>query len=649
MSTASHTTPIMRRDLRWYYVSVLVIAAIVHLTALWNAAPLRSANDRSRWSTVWSLAEKGTFIIDERQDDRWQTIDKVRFNGHFYSSKPALFPAIVAGFYKVLHQITGWSILDDTEIVCRSLLTLVNFMPWMVALGLVCMMTESFARTTFARLIIPPMFAFGTYLSPFSVAFNNHLPAAITIVLSLYPFLRIICEGRRSPWYFAMCGFFAGATITNELPSASWAATAFIILLQFDWKRTLFFGLPAALLPIIAFLAANYIQTGGIYPFYAYYDTELYRYAVDGVPSYWMNPRGIDQNLDSPPVYLMHCLIGHHGIFSLTPFFLLTLAAWFRLRRDAGHPLWIVTVLSATLTVIVMAFYMTRTGNYNYGGNTAALRWALWLVPFWIFATIPMLDALYDRIWMRVVATLLVIVSVISAFSVIDSPWQSSWAYRWMDSAGWIDYSSKPEPLDRTYTTWFSNLPISSEGGEWVEFEYSDAENQSMTLRMESLRTDEESPNNLRLRFTRTKQGEAEPMNSFDMEIDTAKFQAGNTPEEFLVAPESGQARLQALNSLRMLPTTAALKPSFERYLKTPLRTDAFTSKQAAVRVRAKDESGSNQIHRLDTYFQADVPFGCVRFIITVTDADTGMRISKTVYDIVDCSPPPPPHAVFEY
>ena len=64
------------------------------------------ANDISRWCTVWSLLERGTYVIDECP---WQieTQDKVLREPkgasgpspgkHFYSSKPALLPTLIAG------------------------------------------------------------------------------------------------------------------------------------------------------------------------------------------------------------------------------------------------------------------------------------------------------------------------------------------------------------------------------------------------------------------------------------------------------------------------------------------------------------------------------------------------------------------------
>ena len=47
------------------------------------------------------------------------------------------------------------------------------------------------------------------------------------------------------------------------------------------------------------------------------------------VESYWKHPAGIDRGEPSPKVYALNVLVGHHGIFSLTPVWLLSLAGMF--------------------------------------------------------------------------------------------------------------------------------------------------------------------------------------------------------------------------------------------------------------------------------------------------------------------------------
>ena len=52
--------------------------------------------------------------------------------------------------------------------------------------------------------------------------------------------------------------------------------------------------------------------------------------------SYWLDPQGIDRGEPSELTYALHVLVGHHGVFSLTPVWLLSVwGAWLWLRaRD---------------------------------------------------------------------------------------------------------------------------------------------------------------------------------------------------------------------------------------------------------------------------------------------------------------------------
>ncbi|MCG8652373.1 MAG: hypothetical protein MI861_21210, partial [Pirellulales bacterium] len=102
-----------------------------------------SANDRSRWSMIASLVEHGTYTIDAQEqitveDPRsrrkhriWATIDKVRHTGpdgklHYYSSKPPLFPTMVAGLYWVVRSVSGMTLTEQPIYMTRILLALVN-------------------------------------------------------------------------------------------------------------------------------------------------------------------------------------------------------------------------------------------------------------------------------------------------------------------------------------------------------------------------------------------------------------------------------------------------------------------------------------------------------------------------------------------
>src|SRR5207244_2307674 len=118
--------------------------------------------------------------------------------------------------------------------------------------------------------------------------------------------------------------------------------------------------------------------------------------------SYWLpeNLRGIDVGESSPTLYAFNCLIGHHGIFLLTPIWLLSAVGcvmWLR-RSDPGRR--ILAAITLITTLVVVGFYLTRPQiDRNYGGGTCCLRWLIWLTPLWLLTLLPAADWLANSRW----------------------------------------------------------------------------------------------------------------------------------------------------------------------------------------------------------------------------------------------------------
>ncbi len=452
-SQGNDESEVMSARKRWIvYLLLIFVAGSILTFGVFNAHPLKSANDRSRWSTVWSLVERGTYQIDELYADKdWQTIDKVKHEGHFYSTKPPLFPTVLAGLYWTIKKVTGWElkVQKGADVrVTRLMLVLVNLIPTIVALLVMAMIVERYARTTWARCFLLLTAGIGTLLTPFVVTLNNHTIGAYSVLFAVYPAMRIMIDGERKRRYFLLSGFWAAIACCVELPAALFGVVLFVLLLRCSAKATLSFFVPMALVPLVGFFYTNYLATGGFKPFYMFYGTEKYEYVHQGKPSYWSDPKGLDKGGDSPAIYFLHCTVGHHGIFSLSPVFLLTLMSWLGLRRWRDHALKVVLWLGLVLTVTVFGFYMTRTANYNYGGNSIALRWMLWLIPLWLIAMIPTLDRWATCRSFQVIAVILLAGSIFSAmyplknpWHPLSNPWQHPWLFNVMEQAGWIDYS----------------------------------------------------------------------------------------------------------------------------------------------------------------------------------------------------------------
>ena len=617
----------------WFCRFVIVVATALSIARLMQAEPLQSANDRSRWCTVRSLVELGTYQIDKARKVRgWDTIDLVRHDGHFYSTKPPLLSTIVAGLYWAVRNTLGWTLGNNLEATTRLILCLINVFPMTIALTLLLRMTRQLATSALPVIVTALTAGFGTLLLPFLATLNNHTPGALSVVFALYPLLRIVADGRRDGWLFAMCGFWAAFAFTCELPAAAFFVALAVWLALVSLRQTLVWFVPAALIPLAAFFATNFVVTGGVMPFYTAYGSELYEFVHEGIPSYWVQPRGIDKASDSFPVYLLHCVIGHHGLLSLTPIWLLTLIGWTRtaasVRRDnqpreslpatlAGfaNKFASVHILGAALTAVVLAFFMTRTANYNYGGVSVALRWMLWLIPFWLLAIPAALHGVQPGKTARSLIGCALAVSVFSAWYPFDGPWKQPWLFDVMQRAGWIDYSDPPPKLERPLTSWISRLPDSDlrDVDYWIELAGRTTDSRRVTLRVADGGPSEIDGRQVRIIEVTETQGEDTTLSRFA--VDPEAFATGAGPDTFLVwsEPPDDDVLNNAVGFWTGVGQGDAVRyrAAAERYLRLPVRTDAFHCMQAHASGIITDAATDETIRqRCDVWVCSELPFG---------------------------------------
>ncbi len=649
----------VRATRRFAMLLIIVTSAAMSFTQILQAPPLQSANDRSRWSTVWSLVERNTYQIDEIDAaPGWGTIDKVRHEGHFYSTKPPLQSTLVAGVYWCVKRITHWNLTDQTVEVSRIILLLVNWLPSVVSLIVTAMLVERYARRDFGKLFVLAAASWGTLLGPFTSSLNNHSPAAICVVLALYPLLRVISDGDHRKRYFLLSGFFSAATFTFEIPAALLVVVFGALLLKANSKRTLTLFMPAALIPVVAFVALNCIVTGSLSPFYSSYGSEKYLYEHEGIPSYWLNPQGLDRNLDSPLMYFVHCTIGHHGLLSLTPVWLLTLVGWFRWRRWPECHLRTMLLVGAALTTVVLGFYLSRPQNYNFGGNSVALRWMLWLVPLWLIAMIPVFDAWGSRRGFQILAAILLAGSVVSAQLPGSHPWQSTWLLTLMEKWKWVDYTEPPPPFEFGHPlwSWFPKLgdpKAESEsfvrftgagsrliGSESLDFGIGETDLSLMTGTNQDYRTGDFQGVQLIWNDHRSETKDRAAV----VFIDVAKLNAGRKSSEFLRS-SAGAAltRDELLTAQRFvtgLPQSVEYRPGHIRYLKTPLRHDkAFRCQRAAAQVLFQPKHADHDLrYRVDLWLCDEIPFGVAQIEITITDPLSGQTLSFQRLTAVEAS-----------
>ena len=159
--------------------------------------------------------------------------------------------------------------------------------------------------------------------------------------------------------------------------------------------------------------------------------------------TYWTDERlaGVDRGEASRAVYAFHSLVGHHGLLSLTPFWLLSLIGcgiWAARGSQLCRGIAGVTVVAS---VVVFGFYMARPLiDRNYGGVSCGLRWMFWFAPLWLVTALPAADALASSRFGRWFALLLLAASVFSAQWSGLHPWSHPWLFDYWTRLGWLTY-----------------------------------------------------------------------------------------------------------------------------------------------------------------------------------------------------------------
>ena len=312
-----------------------------------------------------------------------------------------------------------------------------------------------------------------------------------------------------------LAGLAAAFAVANELPALAMIPFWGLLALRYSPRWTILAFIPAAALVAISFFATNYLAHNSLRPPYAHrglgpplatlaprqnieearpqlatilnaspdqliitetrtpsrlrVDTPSLTAALDLSPTaivvshwddwydypgtYWSekNLRGVDRGEPSRARYAWHVLVGHHGVFSLTPVWLLSLVGPFfaffrssctlqkidpkRFPSTPKFPAYTLYTIAAfcAVTLICLGFYLSRPLiDRNYGGVSICFRWLLWLIPGWLLLATAAVDWLSERRWGRWLCLGLLLMSGFSVWQSLDQPWSHPWLYRFL-------------------------------------------------------------------------------------------------------------------------------------------------------------------------------------------------------------------------
>lgn len=378
----------LRPSLRWIIVA---LGLLLVASTLWKQGRLGD-NSRSRFITVERLVERGTWAHVAPGDTTpfQPSIDAVMIGDRLYSSKPPLYPLVMAGEAKALKALTGWEFYPHRKDYNRFLVILNQVVPYLVMLWLAMHLVAAFTRDGWTQHFVLLALSVGTLAFGYVPEINNHAPAAALLLILVYLVHRIWTGAETRRWMMALAGLLAGLLMALELPAIGIGLTLVAMVAWRDWRG----GLPAVVLMLVPALASLYIYheiSGAWKPFYM--DGSLYRF--EG--SYWTRPEGSDALREPQGLYFLKTLLGPKGLFTLTPVLLLTIVAAVRRLAGRQQAWWPAMTWLVPGMLALVAYIGLRT--HNYGGDCIGLRWYIVLMPTMIVAAWPAVEWL-GRHWL---------------------------------------------------------------------------------------------------------------------------------------------------------------------------------------------------------------------------------------------------------
>lgn len=411
-------------ELSTRFVLCTLMMAISFIMVLWNLqdSSLKNANTGSRYATIEALVDHGTFAIN---DTRYVgTIDKYKVGESYISSKPPVLSTLAAGVYWTYRAITGKSIRKSEGEVVRLVSLCTGGLSHIIFLIFFYRLCVLLLKREVAILVAMGGACFAYLGVAYATAINNHSPAAALAVCGLY----LACVIRHGPerklWHWPVAGFVLGLLPTIDLTSLAISGAIGLYLLAHDWKKTLIWFVPAALPPLIVHLALCYEISGSLRPFYLNSEIKQFK------GFHFRNPGDIDGLREPKHIYAFNVLLGHHGVFSMTPLYIFGL--W-ELLRSLWRRVWLrESLVSVAALCAFFGFYIFRTRNY--GGWCVGMRWLVPVMPLLLLYFALWIDRvrLTRWSWSAVLATFLV-----SGFHVQDgltSPFQFSVWHNWLEN-----------------------------------------------------------------------------------------------------------------------------------------------------------------------------------------------------------------------
>ena len=393
---------------------VVLISTILLLIA--SARAPTSGNPSSRMATIECLVDYNDWSLNESVF-RYETVDKVRIGDRYYSSKPPVYPAMGAFFYGVFTSATSASFRDDPDLVLFFLRLVLQVCPFVLGLFIAGRFSKRHVRSEWAWFWGFAAFGLGTFVFGYSGTVNNHTLAALLVLVGLV--FAVEVRSRQQPGYaWFGVGLATAMAVTLDLGATPFAVGLAVYLFATQRRRGLVLFIVGAAIPTVIHFHLTYRLTGSFQPFYAFRSIYLYP------GSYWLDPGEFDALEESFRFYAFHTTFGHHGLFAMTPLFLLAIPGMPMLIRSPRTRAlgWLIAIVACA----TIGIYLYR-GPFNYGGMAMGMRWFIVIAPLLWFSAICYADERWGSRVIRVLLVAFVLIGIAHAVPALAGPWDYSW------------------------------------------------------------------------------------------------------------------------------------------------------------------------------------------------------------------------------
>lgn len=395
----------------------LFLASFVVAALLTKTDP-GSAHEYSRFGTVESLVQRGTFQLDD--SSFINTVDKIYRDGHFYSHQPPLLPLLEAPVYWAI-SIPGIKFNNRGRPVMTYLfILLTNGLALALTVVVMAKILEQSDVGPDGRDLLAALLVSGTWLLPYGIVSSSHGISGLLVAVLTYQLLRLRSEPITSAGALGMGAVLGLLVVIEILPLVSFLPLTIIYLAATralgarGWSA---FACGLAI-PAIAHAILNVRITGDLIP--AGFHTEFFKYPGSVFDDESLTGSIKYRAIGDAAAYAWEALFARKGFLSFAPLRLAALIAGLTAWRWWGRARGVHLVLLASIVLSLgAALLMTN----NYGGEAVGFRHGVYLAPAFLALLLPWITA--GRTSRNAVLAVAALSTALLLIFAVPEPWSA--------------------------------------------------------------------------------------------------------------------------------------------------------------------------------------------------------------------------------